>query len=254
MVAAATAKGFHTVGISDHLVLHPEIPEMNWIIPVERIGEYADEVRRIAVRAKIRVLLGAEVDFFPNNPRDAELRRIFDEIGFDYLIGSVHMLGRFPLDDQPTSWSPLSPDEIDEKHKLYWQNMRLMAESIPFDFAGHLDLTKKFGFLPTSDQRPAILKMLDSLAHHGKAVEINTGGWDKPCAEAYPAPWILRACAEREIPVVINDDAHTPDELGRHFDQAEDLLVEMGGMRHWHPATNGSAQASSMNKRPVRFR
>ena len=60
------------------------------------------------------------------------------------------------------------------------------------------------------------------------AIEINTAGWSLPAKEAYPAPGILRAARERDIPLLINADAHSPKHLTRDFDRARDLARECG--------------------------
>jgi histidinol-phosphatase (PHP family) len=60
------------------------------------------------------------------------------------------------------------------------------------------------------------------------AVEINTAGWHTVAREAYPEPALLRACRARDIPILINADAHAPAFLTRDFDRAVALARDAG--------------------------
>ena len=95
--------------------------------------------------------------------------------------------------------------------KGYWERIGQMAASGIYDFAAHLDLPKKFGFRPTIDLAQEAHTALDALAAAGMAIEINTAGWSLPAREAYPSLDLLRAARERDIPLLINADAHRPE-------------------------------------------
>jgi histidinol-phosphatase (PHP family) len=66
------------------------------------------------------------------------------------------------------------------------------------------------------------------VAGAGLAVEVNTAGLRKPVKEIYPAEDFLRLCRERDIPVMLGSDAHSPDEVGLDFDRALQLLHRVG--------------------------
>lgn len=224
MVAAAQAAGLREIGFSDHLVLPPSRIDIPWAMDPARLDDYVCEVRGAAQTARIPVRLGLEVDFFPENPRQAELDDLLSRHSFDYAIGSIHLLNEFALDSAADDWARLSPSEVDAVFVRYWQEMRQLAETPGFDILGHLDLPKKFGFQPETDIREVENAALDAVARSGKLVELNTAGWDKLCAECYPAPDLLRRCLARDIPIIINDDAHAPDQVARHYERARKLL------------------------------
>ena len=75
---------------------------------------------------------------------------------------------------------------------------------------------------------PHALKVLDAIAANDGAIELNTAGWYKPCAEQYPAFDLLQAANARKIPVIVNADAHSAADVVRGFDQAYMLLNEAG--------------------------
>src|SRR5262249_1444613 len=67
-----------------------------------------------------------------------------------------------------------------------------------------------------------------AFAAAGVCAEINTAGWRKPVSEIYPAPPFLQACRRAGVPVLINSDAHVPEDVGRGFERAALLAREAG--------------------------
>jgi len=60
-------------------------------------------------------------------------------------------------------------------------------------------------------------------------VEVNTGGIIRGgMAEPYPSLSILRLLRERDIPLMINADAHAPDHLGGGYDAAREAMRQAG--------------------------
>jgi histidinol-phosphatase (PHP family) len=226
-IQEARRLGLDELGISDHYVLHPELPEVDWSMPPDLLGDYVLQLRAAAAETTdLTLRLGVEADFFPETVE--QVRANLSAYPFDYVIGSVHYVDGFPIDYQANVWDALSDDERNEKWRLYWRRIRELAESRAFDFVGHLDLPKKFGHRPTVDLSAEAHAALDAIAAAGMAIEINTAGWSLPAAEAYPSLELLREARRREIPLLINADAHFTEFLIRNFDRARDLAREAG--------------------------
>lgn len=243
LLAAAQRMGIGELGISDHWALHPDGAIMKWAMPVDAVGEYVHELCALRESAKPQaaegdgptIRIGLEVDWYPirsGAPPDPglPLRAQLDQYPFDYLIGSVHEVDGFMIDGSPTAWQPLSQDAIDDLHRRYWRNVRSLAQSNLFDIVAHIDLPKKFGFFAKCDLSREIGEALDAIAAapNKPVVELNTAGWHKPCADAYPSLEILRECFRRNVPVTISADAHQPEHLLRDFDRAAARLTEAG--------------------------
>ena len=251
LIAAAASVGIDELGISDHWVLHPRGTQFKWAMPTDRLPEYVSALRQLRDAAKSppapRVRLGLEVDWHPG--RGGPLRAVLEQYPFDYIIGSVHEVqlpgtefgsggasgaGGFMIDGSPAAWSKITIDQRNDLHRQYWINIKSLAESGVFDMVAHIDLPKKFAFYPTIDLSREIAVALDSIAAArtpagGKlVVELNTAGWHKPCADAYPTLDILRECNRRAIPVTISADAHQPEHLLRDFDKAAQRLAVAG--------------------------
>jgi histidinol-phosphatase (PHP family) len=54
----------------------------------------------------------------------------------------------------------------------------------------------------------------------GIAVEINTSGRDNPAQEFMPGWEVVEALAAAGVPLTLGSDAHTPQQVGRHFADA----------------------------------
>ena len=229
IIKHAARLGIDELGISDHYALHPQGTMPKWSMPPQRLGEYIDELLTLkpqANRQGVTLRLGLEVDWFPGHGQAIEAA--LKPHPLDYIIGSVHEVDGFAIDGSPAKWQSLSEDEINEMNRRYWDHMKTLGDSGIFDIVAHIDLPKKFGFPPTIDLSTEIGIALDAIAASGMVVELNTSGWHKPCADAYPTPAILEACFKRDIPVTLSADAHLGDHLLRDFERGSQRLREAG--------------------------
>ena len=87
---------------------------------------------------------------------------------------------------------------------------------------------KKFGHRPAGDLSRFYRETLDAAAEAGVVLEVSTAGLRKNVHEIYPSRDFLEAAHHRHIPIVINSDAHAPEEVAYEFDQAYDLVREIG--------------------------
>lgn len=241
-VRRAQEIGLDEVGLSDHYVLTPDRTAKTWAMPLDALNEYVMAVQAAAEESgpDLVVRLGVEADYIPETAR--ELKDLLAEYPFDYVIGSVHIVEGFPIDGKAEDWEPLTQPQRDDIIRCYWVRIRQMAETGTFDFAGHLDLTKKFGFFPSVDISGEITSALEAIAQSGMAVELNTSGWYVPAREEYPSPSILRGCFDRGIPTLVTADAHEPQNLDRDFDRAHSSLREIG----FHEVCSFGARRCSM--------
>jgi histidinol-phosphatase (PHP family) len=227
MIDGARKAGLDELGISDHFTLAPDSHPLSWAMKPESLADYAAEIIRAGANGeKPAIRLGLEVDYFPETI-DLALRSLAP-YPFDYLIVSVHFIDGFPIDMDARLWEKISEDSRNEIWRSYWQRLRAAAQTGRFDIAGHFDLPKKFGYFATVDLTKEALAALDAIAAAGMTIEINTAGWNKPVREAYPSLFYLREARRRNIPLIINADAHKAEDLAGHFDRARALAAEAG--------------------------
>ncbi len=226
--AAALARGFTEIGFADHNPM-PE-PFDDWRMTIDELPRYVqsvEEARRAHPECVIR--LGLECDFIPGYEWWIEKLAAMAE--WDYLIGSVHYIAPGWDVDNPRWIGKFREHPVAEIWALYWKAYEACIRSGLFDFVAHPDLVKKFGHRPAGDLRPYYEGSVAALAAKGVPFEINTAGLRKDVREMYPAKEFLAMAFEAGAPLLINSDAHSPEEVGRDFDKAVALAREAGYRR-----------------------
>jgi histidinol-phosphatase (PHP family) len=233
-VERAVALGMTEMGFADHLPflggwepLHDLTDD--WAMRVDELDEYCSVVQDLAreYAHDLRILLGIEADFIPQTLDDTAAA--LEQYPFQYVIGSVHIVGdRFGF-DHPEMAGRLPAYGLDRIHLESLDLTRQLAESGLFDVAGHLDHAKKFG--PPADAEAvaaAATAALRAVAAAGMCLEINTGGLRKAIGETFPGPGLLAEARALGIPLVLGSDAHKPRDVGHGFDHAAELARAAG--------------------------
>lgn len=226
-VAAALRMGLHTYGIADHAPMPPERePFDNWRMKSSDLDIYAqwvEQARTAARGSQLNILCGFECDWAPElSPWIQQLRT-----RADYLIGSVHYIPNQGAVDDSLYANKSITGSTEQDWLLYWQAVENLIRSGLFDIMGHVDLVKIWGRVPTGDLMAYYEPVLTALEESHMAVELNTAGWHKHCAEQYPANAFLEQLLLRHIPIVINSDAHHPAHLSRDWERGVALLHQL---------------------------
>lgn len=199
----------------------------HWRMLREDLPRYFDEVAQARAQfPQLTIRLGLECDFLIG--REAWIEELRGMADWDYFIGSVHYLGDGTEVDHPQAIKRYANGETETIWEAYWQTYQRAIRSRLFDFMGHPDLPKKFGFTPGGDLGRYYEPTVAALAETGTAFEINTAGWRKQCQEQYPTRQFLELAQAAGVNVLINSDAHAPNELGAGFAEGVALAREVG--------------------------
>jgi len=227
LIASARGSGVTELGISDHFAITPDGQPSDWSMRPEKLDAYVEDVLRAARNTDgPAIRLGVEVDFFPETLEES--MSVLKRYPFDYIIGAVHFINEFAIDLNSDSWNEISQEKRNQTWRTYWNHIAAAAKSGHFDFIAHFDLPKKFKYYPNIDLRADAFAALDAIAAAGAALEINTSGWHKPVGESYPGLFYIREARSRNIPVLINADAHYSNHITRDFDRARKLASTAG--------------------------
>jgi histidinol-phosphatase (PHP family) len=233
-VERAIALGMAEVGFAEHLPFPPgwrprhDVTD-DWAMSWSEVGAYVDAVRGLAAEyaADVRVVLGVEVDYL-----DDAVDAIAEQLAghpFDYVVGSVHIVGdRFAF-DHPDLRDEVARYGLDRIHLESLALAERAAASGLFDVMGHLDHAVKFG--PPADAeavRAAAGRALRAVAAAGMTIELNTAGLRNGVGRPYPSAELLAEARGLGIPLVLGSDAHRPEDVGAGFAEAAALARAAG--------------------------
>jgi histidinol-phosphatase (PHP family) len=224
-VAEAEAAGVTVMTFTDHLPLI-DGSETDYAMRWHELPDYVADITQLKHReADPEVLLGIEADWTPGC--EAKLRGVLAEYPFDLVLGSVHFVDDWAFDD-PDLTARYAEWDVDALWMRYFGDLVEAARTGLFDVMSHPDLIKKFGFMPSFDPQGLYDEAARAFAEAGVAIEVNTAGLRKPCAELYPSQPFLAACAQYGVPATVGSDAHRPEEVGFGWDAAREALLAAG--------------------------
>ncbi len=235
MISTAENKGFEEIGVSNHLIYHPNVPnenkmyynDINKIIDVHKRS--FEEIDKVASNHSIKVYKGLEVDFFPSLEWRKDFEKIIKELNPDYLIGSTHfirtadetrMYNIYHLDCLPAN---TSKEDMKELLTNYWLNIIGAVKSGYFNFIAHIDYCTQFNLCTEVEWNDLKYSVIETIKDKKQPFEINTGGIDR-IGRPYPDWWIAEELIKLGVPVIISDDAHGVERIGDKFPEVEDFL------------------------------
>ncbi|MGI6622876.1 MAG: histidinol-phosphatase [Clostridiaceae bacterium] len=235
---SAIAKGFKVFGFSAHA---PVIFESDWNMKLGFFDEYIQttELLKEKYSGIIEIYTGLETDYYPGCI-DWRVKN-----GVDYTIGAIHFIKNdatgvyMPLDGNREEFEETLKNGFDNDIcslvKAYYGQIREMLMKMPPNIIAHLDVIKKNNingrYFDEEDDyyREEVLKTLEIISLSNTIVEVNTGGIARGyMLEPYPSKWILEACLDMDIPVMVNSDSHHPDNIDFYYEEIHKLLKKIG--------------------------
>ena len=221
-----------------------------------------------AMRAGMRFSIGAEMDNDPRSRPDAQ--NVIDAMKPDGVIRSIHFLPiKHPDTGEEWMWPFDNPEfkhvfekvGIEETWQLYADLMVDAVKTLPGDILGHLHVPGKFGHWPAdSSLEQHEDRILDACAERGMGIEINTRVFYRSSDPDVHAKHIeiyrrlLRKCVERDLPIAIGSDAHSPKDQGAGIDKILPLLDEADINEIVFPINGTLARVALRADRPIKSR
>ncbi|MEE8498345.1 MAG: histidinol-phosphatase HisJ family protein [Acidimicrobiia bacterium] len=182
----------------------------------------------VIVRAKdagLPVLLGLEVDFFPETIEAA--LELIEPYPFDILLGSIHWIDGWWFD------RPHSANEWDRRghrrvYEQYFEKQTELAASGVVDVITHSDRVKYLGHRLPEEPIDLYEELLTAAVSSGVAMEVNTGGLRHPIHEIYPAQKLLCMARDAGVDITFASDGHSPEQAGWGLDVAREAAWEAG--------------------------
>ncbi len=227
-LAEAELKGLSEIGFSDHfpLGLLGCKPRNQVTMEPEELELYIDDIEALKkTSAGVKIKTGIEIDYIPGT--EDKLEGLLNNYSFDYIIGSIHFLGDWDF-THPVYADTYKERDIEQIYSSYFDLLSKLCRSKLFDIVGHIDVVKKFGYRPEKNLEQYWQKTVQVLKETGICLELNTAGKDAPVGDFYPDRRLLELACAAGVPVTLGSDAHSPEQVGRFFPEAIDLLRSAG--------------------------
>jgi len=227
----AEERGIAELGVAEHVHRFKQSLEI-WQHPWWRKWARDDVDDYCAfVREETDLRLGIEMDFVAG--REDRIAAFLEGREWDYVVGSVHFVGDAAVDLEGTEWEHVwgRGDRPERVWQRYFETLAEAARSGLYDIMAHPDLVKMWGRQrpqPDGDLRRYYDLAMEGIAESGIAVEVSTAGLRKPVGELYPARPFLEMVLDAGNPIALSSDAHAPDHLGAGYEQAVEVLGDLG--------------------------
>ncbi len=256
-VKAAIAQGFTHFGFSGH---SPLPFENTFAIRENEMDDYVATVRRLQQQYadQLKIYLGLEADYIPGMAENINEWKA--RYGLDYIIGSVHLVSTLGCDKlwftdgskietYDEGLRELFGNDIKAAVRAFFVQTNAMIISQKPDVVGHFDKVKmnnKGRYFSEHDAwyHKLVLETLTVIKESGCVCEINTRGFYKHrYTDYFPGAYLWKAMAEMNIPLMVNSDAHKPEEVGLLLDDALQLLKQNGVKEVYYFDQNWKASA-----------
>ena len=241
-VQEAINQNMGALGFSEHA---PLPLNTTWSMKAEVATAYIQEIRNLKeeYQSQIEIYCGLEVDYIPGLISvDAPQIKVLD---LDYTIGAVHFVDAFEdgtpwaVDSGPSVWKvgikQIFNDDVEKAVTRYFELTREMIATAPPTIVAHLDRIKKNNVNSQyySEQDPWYIRQieltLEAIASSNSILEINTKSmYRSKSPDPYPSRWVVAKARELDIPVHLAADAHHPYLITGAFEEATQLLEEVG--------------------------
>lgn len=218
MCRSAIRQGIPEIGFSEHYDLNASEPLRDWF----RLEPWAAELERCRALFAGRLVIRAGIEIGEPHIFSREAAAMLARYPFDYALGSLHWVGRDTIFDP--SYFRAYPAR--EAYRLFFEELARLTAAGNFDILSHFDVPARtsvsvYGGYDPRDYEDFIRPVLRNCIERGLALDLNTAALRTRARVLTPGlevlRWYVQMGGER---VTLGSDAHRPDHLGAHLDQA----------------------------------
>lgn len=208
--AVAAAAGCRLLGFSEHTSLpEPRWPE--WRMAAEQLDGYCAAVAGVVgLHPGLDIALGMECDWLPEHAAWYQ-DELLGRRGCDYLIGAVHVL------ELPGGWTgAFTGVGRGQGLRCYTSLIEAACRSGLFAFIAHPDVFAADGRTWDAEDAACARDLAAVAVATGTPLELNAYGLRKATVAGragYPWPPFWAEVAHQPVTVVLNSDAHRPQDV-----------------------------------------
>ena len=230
-IEVAEAKGIEEICFTTHLITTGPDKELG--IRDHEIEGYINNIHTLNETTDVHLKPGLEIDYIPGD--QSRIERILDENNWDFILGSVHLVGEWDVGSRKRSPGFFDGRPLVEATYDYYVLYKDAIETGYFDMMSHPDYWRRYIYQKHTeaarweDYSEACLEAIDALKRHDMGVEVNTSGRRHAHGVQYPIREFLVAVHEAGIVKMnIGSDSHLPEQLGFWLPEAVDMLKGIG--------------------------
>lgn len=232
--AAAVAAGIREICVTNHAEAMG--PDGSWRADLremrDRFLATGESVRDARLRfPQLGIRLGIELEYRPHWTDTFD--RLTEEVPFDFVLGSVHIVDGFNISGGPGKDLFFSGRTRDEAYGRYFRELGALVAWGGFDVVSHFDLITRYGHAHYGPYDPGryrdlIQPVLEAMATRRLGIEINTSGVSGP-GIPYPSRDILVWAREAGVPALtIGTDSHRPERFADGLVEGISLAADAG--------------------------
>lgn len=245
MLEQAVKVGIKEFGVTDHLVINKyvrqskkekdcssESTKITYAYSLEEAKKSLEKqvkyIRETAKNFPLKVLASFEIDFFDYPEWESEIKYVISDLGLDYIFTGNH---HYMYEDKMRFLLSLDKHFPDKKiqKQIISNHFKTIEKAIYlglFDFIAHIDWIRSSNLCGVDDFIDEKIAIIKALEKTNTAYEINTKGLRK-IGDTYPALWMIEELCQRNVPVLISDDAHRTEEIAQDFQTVEKILKSL---------------------------
>lgn len=116
--------------------------------------------------------------------------------------------------------------------RYYQEMLNVVSQFDSFDVLAHVDLISRYdpaGTYPFEQIKGILSEIFSIIIQKGKGIELNTSSWHYGLSDTTPSRDILKLYRALGGQIItVGSDAHTPKYIAHHFDDAYQVLRELG--------------------------
>lgn len=229
-IEEAERKGIEEIAFTTHQIITGH--DWDFGVQPDEIPDYIENIHRLDETTDIRLLVGLEMDYFPDYEK--KLEAIVDEYPFDFILGSTHYVGQYDIGARLDAPSYFGGRSLKEATSEYYELWCRAVESGLYDVMAHPDYWRRF--LHLTREAPAefseyglIHEAIDALVSYDVGIEVNTSGRRHEHGVQYPVREFLETAFRAGLKkITLGSDSHLPEHLGYWFPEAVLLLKDVG--------------------------
>ncbi len=229
MCKSAIAQEILEIGFTEHYDLHPQEPCRDWFRP----EPWWAELQRCRAEFGDRLIIRAGLEVGEPHLYSAEMTALLARYPFDYVLGSLHWVGRHNMFD--VNYFKAHAPEV--AYSTFFVELEKMTRHGGFDVLSHFDVLIRtahavYGDYAATDYEDLIRPVLRNCIDQGIALDLNTSALRKRANVLTPnldiLRWYVELGGER---VTLGSDAHKPIDIGSHLDVAI-AIAKAAGLRY----------------------